>query len=39
MRRRLCLSGLVLALFYLRVAGAQYPVMDAIANKIIIEDD
>jgi hypothetical protein len=35
MRTRTLLSVLVVALLYITVANAQYPVMDAIANKVI----
>jgi hypothetical protein len=35
MRTRTLLSALVVALLYITVANAQYPVMDAVANKVI----
>ena len=35
MTKRTILFGLVLALGYLGVATAQYPIMDAVANKVI----
>jgi hypothetical protein len=33
--KRTCLFALVLALFYMGVASAQYPIMDQVANKLI----
>jgi hypothetical protein len=35
MTKRTILFGLILAVGYLGVASAQYPIMDAIANKVI----
>jgi hypothetical protein len=35
MSKRFYLSGLALGLLYLGIANAQYPIMDAIAGKII----
>jgi len=35
MTKRTTLFALILALGYLGVASAQYPIMDAVANKII----
>lgn len=35
MTKRTILFGLVLALGYLGVATAQYPIMDAVATKVI----
>ena len=35
MEKRFYLLGLTATLLYLGVANAQYPVMDAIANKVI----
>jgi len=33
--KRSCLFALTLTLLYVTVANAQYPIMDAVANKII----
>jgi hypothetical protein len=35
MMKRSYLCGLVLALFYVTVAAAQHPVLDAVANKVV----
>jgi hypothetical protein len=35
MNKRFCLFGLTLVLLYLCAASAQYPIMDAVANKVI----
>lgn len=35
MRKRTVLSAMAIVLVYVTVAGAQYPIMDAIANKIV----
>jgi len=35
MTTRLCLFALVAALLLVGVAGAQYPILDLIANKLI----
>ena len=35
MRKHSCLFALLLALFYVTVAVAQHPVLDAVANKVV----
>jgi hypothetical protein len=35
MIKRVCLFALLLALLLVGVAGAQYPILDMIANKVI----
>lgn len=35
MKKRSCLFAVVLALFYVTVATAQHPVVDAVANKVV----
>ena len=35
MTKRSCLIALLLALFYVTVAVAQHPVVDAVANKVV----
>jgi hypothetical protein len=35
MTERVCLFALVLWLLFMGVAGAQYPILDMIANKVI----
>jgi hypothetical protein len=35
MSKRTLLFTLILVLFYVTIASAQYPIMDAVANKII----
>jgi hypothetical protein len=35
MNKRFCLFALTLALLYLCTASAQFPIMDAVANKLI----
>jgi len=37
MNKRIYLLGLAMALFYLGAASAQYPIMDGIADKIIMK--
>jgi hypothetical protein len=37
MSKRSYLAGLTLALLYLVAAIAQYPIMDAVANKIVLK--
>ena len=35
MTKRSCVIGLLVALFYVTVAVAQHPVVDAVANKVV----
>ena len=35
MTRRLCFVALALALLFVGIAGAQFPIMDMIANNVI----
>ncbi len=37
MSKRFYIFGLIAALFYLGSASAQYPIMDSVANKIIMK--